>query len=437
MGEAYGFGSRSSALAGIAQSEDGFSAYSNPAALPFSGERRLIFGWALMSVTPRFLPISNVVVENEYTSDKVTIDSVDNNYRPTFGQAMGLVYRLFPGFYNFTFGLTGFIPIEQVAYLDSGETFEPEYVLYRSRTNRPQIEAGIGMEFGYGFRLGAGIHTAYSLTSDATVFLQTDSSKPSTMRFISSMKPKAAPYFGAYLGPSDGSGWFSLSSVLRLPVASANNMTLHSGARAIGNFVALDFNFSSISALYYDPMTVELGASLKPLPFWTIFFQADYQAWSKFVAPQMEIVNPQTTGSEDQSRGVNISAGKSPTFEFIDLWVPRVGQEFKIGPVSLRAGYAYRPSFLKGTPAGPGNYLDPAKHMWNGGLGYRFEQFLHFPTPCELSLHASYHRMVTQHVTKDPGDENGARTGDLKIGAPGYDAGGYLLGGGATLTLAF
>jgi hypothetical protein len=116
--------------------------------------------------------------------------------------------------------------------------------------------------------------------------------------------------------------------------------------------------------------------------------------------------------------------------------IPRVGEEISLSEVStIRVGYAYRPSFLAEVPNGAGNYLDPPKHMVNLGLGLNYKHFMGFETAARLDFNLSYHALVTQTITKTSGDEAGNPSG-TKIGSPGYDAGGKILGGGVTLSLA-
>jgi hypothetical protein len=58
--------------------------------------------------------------------------------------------------------------------------------------------------------------------------------------------------------------------------------------------------------------------------------------------------------------------------------------------------------------------------MFNAGVGFKLQRFLGYDTPAELSFHASYHALVTEHVTKSAGNEAGSGA-DQKIGAPGNE----------------
>lgn len=316
IGQEYGFGPRIAALAGAGAAFDfgAFAAYNNPAGLSFPGDKRLLIEIGLIAMNPNFTPINNVIVENTYTSDKITYGSVDNDYRATLGEELGLVYRLFPDLANLTVGLAAFLPLEQIAYMDTGETFVPEYVLYRARTQRPQVEAGVGVDITPRIHVGAGLHLAFSLTSAGTVFLQTDPTKPSTMRFSSSLKPKVAPQFGFLYTSTPPSPAeeprFTLGAVLRLPVTSDNSLYLQSGARAFGSFAALDFDFTAVSALFYDPLSVELGATFKETPRTRSYVQLEFQGWGGFQAPALNIQNPTNESCGGGPCGVEISPAK-------------------------------------------------------------------------------------------------------------------------------
>lgn len=443
VGKAYGFGSRNSALGRSTSSWgfDGYSAYLNPAGLSLAApiDRRFVMSYGFLVMEPSFLPISRVVTENGYVSDKTTpvTGDVDTSYNSTSGQLIGASFNTLPGDWNLTVGLTAYVPLNQIAYIDSGETYIPEYVLYRAQTQLPQVDLGIGTDLSRYFHLGVGYHIAFTLTSNATVYIRTNSAKPSTMRFTASMKPKGSPFFGFLLTPFEKQDRFSLSAILRFATTSDNTLALKSSAQVFGSLPALDFKFNALSAISYDPMTLELGASFLEGPFRT-YAQLDYEYWSKFQAPALIIEgnNGVTSCPDPSTCGTLVSSGPTLPYPYRDILTPRVGEEITWGDTVLRLGYAYRQSIFSLLPSGAGNYLDPPKHILAVGTGFQFHRFFGFKIPCSLDLHFSYHQLITQHVTKTPGDETDTGTGDLKIGAPGYDAGGKIYGGGVSLTLA-
>lgn len=428
VGEAFGFGSRAGSLAGatVAGGAEGFGAYSNPAMAP-SGSKRMQLSFGMLNMTPKFKPIENVVRANDFTADGVTVGSVDTNYRSTFGHNLGISYLISPSFFRLAMGLSLFAPVNQLAFIDSGDSFLPEYVLYRARTQRPQFDFGLSLEPVPGLRLGASVHIGFAVSTNAVILMQTDSSKTSTLRFSASVKPRLAPSIGLIWG---GDSFISVGSVLRFPVNSPYYLTLNAGTRALGNLPILDFNLMALSSLFYDPLTLEVGTALAYLPHLKLYIQADYQAWSRFSTPSINIQKP-TTGEG----GVNFSPSQNPSFKFKDIWIPRIGHEVTFDFISFRVGYGFRPSILKDLPTGAGNYLDPPKHIYTAGIGFKFSHFLHFDAPCSIDLHGAYHALVTQHISKTPGDETGAGSGFTKIGSPSYDAGGKIQGGGLTVSL--
>ncbi len=443
VGDMFGFGARTASLAGadVAGGFDGYAAYSNPASLARPQVKRLVLSYGIQYAQPVFMDISGVLVQNNFNSDADTYGNVDTSYKSTFGQSVGLSYRLFPEFHDFTFGVVTFLPLIQTAYMDSGETYVPEYLLYRSRSQRPQFEFGFGSSVGNGFHVGLGLHMAFSLTSNATVFLQANPARASSMRFTSTLKPKLSPYIGfLFIEPTEEQK-YSAGIVVRAPVSSPNAMVLNSGARVLGNFAALDFNFKANSALYYDPGTIELGGVIKTGPRERTLVQLDYQFWHLFQSPALIIENPSVTqctdpiSSQCNPPGITISPTLSPTLNLRNILIPRIAEELTFEKLVLRFGYAYRPSIFSGPPTEVGNMLDPSKHILNAGVGFQFKKFLDYDVPCTIDLNVSYHQLVSQTVTKSPGNETGAA--GSKVGSPGYTAGGRIFASGVALTMAF
>lgn len=424
IAEMFGFGSRMSALAGatLSGSSDGFASYTNPATLGWNSDKKLMLSWGMLFMSPSFLPINDITTTNDFASGTAspTTGSADTEYRSTWGQALGVSYQILES-KKLTLGFTAYLPLDSVAFFDTGEAFSPEYVLYRCRTQRPQFTLGVGGDLASNLSLGMGIHLGVTQTANANVLLRT-STGPSSMRLTTSLKTKASPYFGLFYKPSDFVQW---GAVIRLPLSTDSNMVMGAGAKVLGT-VPLDFKLQSSAAVYYDPLTVELGGSFKPLPLWRVSLQADFQRWSTFSPPVLRV--------ENIPGGVEIQNSQNPQFAYKNIWVPRIGNEWSVERTTWRLGYAYRPSMFDGLPTEAGNYLDPPKHMFNVGIGYRFERFLHFDTPINVDAHLSYHQLVTQSITKSPGDETG-NGASSKIGAPGYSAGGKIYGGGVSLSL--
>lgn len=445
VGESFGFGSRTSALggAGVAWGSGAFAAYHNPAALSVETEKRIKVGYGFVYAQPNFLPIKNVVTQNKYIADATSYGDVDTSYKDTFGQQLGLSVRLFPELFNLSVGIASFLPVNQLAYLDSGEAYIPEYILYRARTQRPQFELGVGADLGAGLKLGAGLHLGFTMTGNANLFLNTRTTTTSSIRFSASLQPKVSPYFGLLFTPQDDPKRYSLGAVIRFPLSSENTMKLTSAARVFGDFAAVDFNFTAFSTMFYDPYTLELGWSYLLFDRMRTYFQLDYQAWKLFKAPALIIQQPQTTKCDPTSANpgacgtVQIAPGAAPSYSYDNIIIPRIGEEFTLSDtIALRVGYAYRPSIISGAQSDVGNYLDPAKHMVNLGLGISGTKLMDYDLPWNLDFNFLFQYLVRQNITKTPGNEAGDPT-DLKIAAPGYTAGGTVAGGGVTLSVVF
>lgn len=440
VGEAFGFGSKAGSLAGagVASGFDSYAAYTNPAGLSFSvsQSRRAALGLGVLYMEPQFISIDNVYVENQYVSDKDRIGSVDTSYRATFGQALGASFQISEQ-KHWTLGVVTFLPVNQAALIDTGEAYHPEYLLYRARTQRPQVEIGVGGEITPALYFGVGMHLAFSITGNANVFLNSDPNRPSTMRFSSSIKPKSSPYLGLLWKPIQQSNRFLLGAVVRFPATSDANLVLNSGARLFGTLAALDFNFTALSTLLYDPLTIQMGSSWEHIPGWRLHGQLDYLFWNKLRSPALEIQSPDITSCSENSGacGFAISPGKNPAASFQNILIPRIAEEVNIGKTVLRFGYSYQSSLIVVLPTGAGNELDPPKHVFTAGVGIPLDYFLGTSVSAKLDINAAYHSFVTQHITKTSGNEGGI-LGDYKIGAPGYDAGGKIFGGGVSLSLS-
>ena len=119
--------------------------------------------------------------------------------------------------------------------------------------------------------------------------------------------------------------------------------------------------------------------------------QAEQQYWSRYQSPALAILDPKATC---ENCGTAIAPSKYPSFSFVDVLVPRLGAEVTVDDAAVRVGYSYRPSILKDLSTGSGNYLDPPKHVFNGGLGYQFKTFLGREVPVSLDFSGTYHLLL-------------------------------------------
>lgn len=453
VADTFGLGSRSAALGGatVAGGYEGYVAWNNPAGLPLRSGPRLRLSYGLVFAHPEFKNITGIVLRNDtYTSDRLESGTVAEDYRNTFGQSFGLALRLAPEFHDLTAGLVAYFPLNQVAYLDTGETFIPEYVMYRARTQRPTFDFAVGGTLGSRWSVGIGTHIGFAVTGNANLFLQTDTSSPpatdrsSTARLATSIKPKAAPYFALLYrtntdrivdtqdAPIPRAGDATAGLVIRMPVESKMRISATSAAAVFGGSPGININFVSDSVAYYDPLSFELGGTYRLLSDLTAYFQADYQVWSGFQEPALRISDSECTSA---GCGIEILPTRNPVVEYQNVLTPRVGVEWDAGRTTWRAGANHRRSIRKGIPTGAGNTLDPARTTLAFGAGRRLERFLGFETSYQVDFHASLAFLHSQSITKTAGDEAG--DSGQKVGSPGYTAGGIIPGLGVSLSLVF
>lgn len=427
IGDTFGFGSRAASLGGatVSGGADGYSAYSNPGLLSLPSSQRIQVSYGVLYMQPEFEPIERVLTENTTTSDRPTYASVPVDYPSTLGQELGITAHIAPEFMNLSAGLVTYFPLSTIGTLDSGDPFLPEYVLYRSRTQRPQIDFSVGAELSKWLSFGAGVHFAFAVNSEATMILQTAADKISSMRVRTEMKPKVGPYFGIHLAPppvmTAHPDW-GLGLVVRLPVSSPTYFEISTGTRAIGGTAIVDFNLSATSVAQYDPLALEVGGNLKTGPRGRFFWQVEYQRWEAYEKPAVEIEACKT-----RPCSINLQSSGNPHQPFRDIIVPKAGEEWDLSPTTaFRVGYSYRPSPLRDSYTGSSNYLDPPKHIFGAGLGFKFQTLLGAKAPNHLDFHLSYHLLEEQKINKSSSSD---------IGAPGYTAGGKIYGGGLTLTV--
>lgn len=429
VGTQIGFSAHASALGGMTalQEKEGTSAFQNPATMSNSSfikkdPSALQFSFGLIYFQPQFKSISGpVVIENTTTGDSVKTGSVDTDYPSLIGQSIGLNYTNQKNEYKPSLGMVLFLPMDRLALIDSGEPFLPEYALYRSRFQRPEFHFAGSFSLNPNFNIGAGLQFGSGLNAKANVFLQSDSQKSSSMRVLASLKTKAAPYLGLQ--------WkifkeYQTGLVARMPLNNPESIQINSSGRVIGNLAALDFNFKSLSTAYYEPFQLEWGNKIQFNESVQLFFQLDYLRWSRFKSSRADIQSAGTTTCSPNCGGLQFSSSQYPSFETNDTFVPKIGLEIE----SFRFGYSYEPSIYKGEKTERShNLLDPSKHRFSLGYGFKGEQFLYTDRPYTLDFSLQYSKLDSYQMSRK-GDE---------IGANGFEVGGNLFGTTLSLGLIF
>src|SRR5690606_38229726 len=163
--------------------------------------------------------------------------------------------------------------------------------------------------------------------------------------------------------------------------------------------------FPAIATMYYEPASIEFGAKWRYADTRALFLEIDYQAWSKFEAPTLIILDPETATCAP-SCGVDFSTGRNLIPKTRDVFVPKIGHSWTIGEAALRFGYVFRPGIYSHDPVGAGNAIDPDEHRFAAGYGWTFDSLFVFDAPGRVDLHAAYSVYPKKRITKSPGDEN-------------------------------
>jgi hypothetical protein len=434
IGDRYGFSSENAALAGATAGVGEMSSasvFDNPAQmslLPDGKTSGVRFHWSTLYSEPKFSDVTGVVIENPVNSDLNSGDRIGNvntEYPATFGQSIGFSIRSKKSERHWSLGAVAYLPLDHIALLDSGESFLPEYTLHRGRTQKPEFQFALAGLVTNRLSFGLGIYLGARLTANTTLFLNQGNGTASTMRLAASLKTQATPYFGLTYLASDS---LSLGLVARLATRSPESINVQANARAVGTVNAPDFSFPALATMYYDPLTLTLGSEWKYSDTRTLYLQLDYQAWSNFESPAIVILNQQC----DPNCGVDFADGRNLGRPTHDILIPRVGHTWRFNSNLLRVGYLYRSGIYRELPTGTGNAIDPDEHRLTAGYAWGFDAIPFFDAPGRLSLHGAFSLFPKKTVVKTSGDEN-ANLANRKIGAPGFDTGGYEWGTGATL----
>ncbi|MBI2606936.1 MAG: hypothetical protein HYW49_12755 [Deltaproteobacteria bacterium] len=434
-GDVYGYGSRASALGNtlLGGSNGAYATFYNPAAN--SARPGVGLSLAAAYAHPKFKEIHGVTIENSATTAQggtVTGDVDTEGYLDHLSQAVGFSYNFGEKWRSLALGILGSMPLGRFSYLDTGEPFKPEYYNYRATTQRPELFASLGFAAARSLHAGAGVKFAANVASSANYTVSGSAGTVSHGRMTTTVKPSAAPYVSVfydpkYDAPSHPSPSWTCALTVRAPARYRLDVDVRSNARVLGPTNDFPIVFDSSSTLYYDPLEADLAASLEPAPRWWITLELDWLNTSAYQAPTVSVVD---TGSAIQLKN---SVSSTPSMR--DIFVPKLGVERRWNATTARAGYFWRPSPITDN-SGSGNLVDPEKHVFTAGVGFDLKKARVSERAIVVDLHGQYHWLVSQRITKSPGNEAGS-AGQGKVGSPGYDIGGAVYGGGLSVSMLF
>lgn len=327
----FSYGPRSPSMGGtgVSHSRDFEATYTNPALLSRMRDRTFTLGYA------------SATFDLAATKADGTRETLIP-YGPLKSSVIGLGLPLpfiGPLRNRIAFGMAFSTPINVIV---RGRIVYPEKAQFPLLPDRAQtlaIRLGLGVDVGYGFRVGAGFAALAEIVG--SVVVATDASGKVGSRVEDQLVATYAPTFGlSYERPLHDDRVLRVGAVFR---------------GALDARFAIDIDASKLSSLpipilnisgsaQYDPMQIALEAAVES-PSSVFALGATYKQWSSYGG----LLEPTIVCPPDECKAL-----RPPVIGFRDIVVPRVGVEYRFEPHShvataLRAGLAYEMSPLPGT----------------------------------------------------------------------------------------
>ncbi len=387
--ELYGFGSRSSAMAGagVATCTSFDCVFLNPGRLARQRRKTLSAGYM-------------------YGDLNLTINGSKSNSENTQATTFGIVVPLKLGASladRITLGLGMMVPRNAIARARSPVVGTPSFALLDSRSEVVGIQLALG--YAWNEHVGFGVGVLVSGTLAGRILVDVDGAGRFITRSEQELKSNFTPVLGASLESSDKVG----------TVARHRYGISLRGASEAGYDIQIDNNLAAslplslpqllvVGVPQYDPASIVVEFGYQATPELGVEFQLDYKRWSAFPLPTENPIE----------RGENLAGAN-----FHDTVVPRVGVEWLSGSagaqLALRAGYTFIYS-----PApemtGQASLLDNHRHVGSAGLGISWPEARH---GLRFDMWIQEHRLLDRnHEKTDPASELGTiRTeGRIRIG---------------------
>lgn len=368
---------------------------------------------------PALPTIHNVVIENPSTSTAVTSPQkgdVRSDYPDTFAQTLKVQALLNPE-HRWTAAVKTYLPLNGLTQVDTGNVYQPEFVLYRAESQRPRVLLTSGLDLNPDWRVGLGLDVGFSVSAQANVFLQSGAGTVSDQRISAKVKPSFVPQAAV--------AYQNYTFTVRGENKANFDLSTIAGARIFSSVSAgVDFSYSSQSALFYQPWQLELTGENRVSEKLFLKYGLSYELWSGYQARAAVIRSdiPVSCPSGASDCTPQFSSGQLPAFKARNLWVPELGMVIALGKDSIEWDYQFKDSIFKSVPTGTGNYLDPPRHDLKLGFTHPAESGL------EWNIHTSVSRLTEQTVVKSDSND---------IGGSGYQVSGWVYGGGVSVAIPF
>ncbi len=313
-----------------------------------------------------------------------------------------------------TIGLGFLTPFDVVV---RGRILYPETAqfLLADRVQSVAVQAAIGIDIGYGVRIGGGFAALAAL--DGSVRVQTDAAGRIGTAVEDTLVASYAPIVGAAYDIDED---YRVGLAFRGVLEGRFNVVIT--AENLGQIRIPPLNISGVAQ--YDPWQIAAEVA-RVSGDWRLALGVTYKHWPAYPGPVEATVR-----CADALPGTDCDAPSPPDPGFNPVVAPRAGIERRLragegADIFVRGGYAFEP-----TPApeqtGPTNYFDNHRSVFS--VGYGIDMFGPLP-PIGFDgffqvqwLHArSHHKQIADGAPVD---------GEV-------DTGGYILGGGASASVRF
>lgn len=382
--------------------------YYAPSVLGFSDKFNVLV--QATSTAVHFKSISGITVTNSTNSNNAaTTGNASTNYPKFYGTALHAAVPVGGHQHLGTLAFSMFLPIGDLVRSNSGDAFLPEYVMFHSRHQRTSAFVNFAKKWSDDLAFSLGAILGFQATADVKTNMSLNGANYGSW---ASGQSKVSPSAGVIASVTKR--FESMSAFFTYQQEMKSNLKAIVHGEITNPSLAL-FDSTMASMIFYDPHTFRLGTQFSQGDF-EYFAGVEYQMWTNYKAPTMSVA---------RNGGVIVPSTNYEKIVTRDTINPRLGVKYNItNRWSTLLGAQYRMTPLKGDFSGSGNSIDSNTIVGTGGLQYRM---VIWSKDVHLGASLQYHHLMDKRVTKTANQENG--TAGPKIGAPGYDIGGYILAG--------
>ncbi len=383
--------------------------YYAPSVLGFSDKFNVLI--QATSTATHFKPINNIAVTNSTNSNSntPTYGNTKTDYQKFYGSALHAAVPVGGKVHLGTLGLSVFLPFGHLTQTNSGDSFLPEYVMFHSRYQRTSSYLNFARKLSDDFAFSLGAMLGFQATAEVRTNMSLNGANyGSWARGQAKISPSIAAIASFTKMFDTTSVYFTYQQEMK-----SNLKTTVFGEITNPNLALINSTLTSM--IYYDPHMFRLGTT-GTFGDAELSAGVEYQMWSNYKTPIMKV---------EKTSGVVVPSTNYEKLSLRDTINPRLGIKYNwTNRWSTLLGAQYRMTPLKGDFSGSGNSIDVDTVVGTGAIQYRM---VIWSKDVHLGASLQYHHLLDKHVTKADGQENG--TAGVKLGAPGYDVGGYILAG--------